>query len=164
MAYPDQIRQVVREGYLDGLSLEAVAGRFGVSVATVGRWRQADKATGVDWDVMRTARMAGEDGRERAVQVVLEKIMTLHQQAMEGVEGSDVSPEQKVALLASLADSLAKTTKALGRAAPRISRLGVAMEVLQLLTEYIYRQHPEHAGAFVEILEPFGVEFVKSHG
>lgn len=155
---------MIREAYVDGLSLEIVASRFEVSLATANRWRQTDKANGLDWDSLRTAQLLSDGGLEQAVQAVLKEVLALHKRAIDELAEGSTSAEGKVKLLASLADSLAKTTRSLSRTAPKINHLSVAMDVLQNLTNFIERNYPQHRLAFMEILAPFGTELAKKHG
>ena len=66
--------------------------------------------------------------------------------------------------MASLSDAFNKMVASAGRVAPKISELGVANDVLQRQAEFIREFYPQHAAAFLEIIEPFGERLVEVYG
>ncbi len=161
MAYSRQTKRALREAYLSGLSLPKAAAQAGVKLSTARRWK---KEAGAEWDRIRAAQRLSGDGLEAVVQGILGDMILLHQTAVKKINELDKSPEECAALLASLTDSLVKTTKSLGHVAPKLSRLGAAMEILRDLADFIQAEHPRQTQAFLEILEPFGELMAKKHG
>ena len=161
MAHSASIRFSVREAYISGLSLPAVAKRFGISETTVRHWKLRE---GESWDRAQAAKSMVMGVRGEAVQQILGDFLQVHSEAIRVVRDSDLPADKRVELLASLTDSLTKTMSALGRAAPQISEFGVALEVLQELGDFIKRHHPRLVLSFMEVLEPFGAQLAKKYG
>ncbi|HWQ10018.1 MAG TPA: DUF1804 family protein, partial [Holophaga sp.] len=70
----------------------------------------------------------------------------------------------KAEALSRLSDAYVKTMRCLQKSSPELSRLAVASEVLQHLARFVRERHPQHAGALLQVLEPFGEELVKLYG
>jgi len=88
---------------------------------------------------------------------VIENFATMYRATLEDLKNkTDLPVEERVKMFASLADSFNKTVSAAGRIAPRISELGVAMDVVKRLGDFVARYHPDAAPALLEVLEPFG--------
>ncbi|MBF0212293.1 MAG: DUF1804 family protein [Magnetococcales bacterium] len=164
MAHSPATRLAVRDAYISGAPLALAAGRAGVSEATARGWKQRAAGSPEDWDKLRAARGMTDQGREERVRQILGDFLELHQEAIRNVRGSDKPPDEQAALLASLTDSLAKTMSALSRAAPKLSELGIALEVLTALADFARTHHPKGAAAILEILQPFGAELAKKYG
>lgn len=166
MGYGAEVVRRVRSGYvLDCLPLEQAAKRAKVGERTAARWKALALEAGDDWDRARTAaRMSGEN-LEALSQVLLEQFLTLHQATLESVQADkDMKPVDKVAAITSLADAFTKTMKAVGRAAPQLSQLAIASDVVQRLGHFVAERYPNRAQALLEVLEPFGEELVKAYG
>lgn len=63
-----------------------------------------------------------------------------------------------------LTERVTKTVAANKRVLPETSQLATALELLQFLMVFVQEKHPKHLAAFVEVLEPFGVEVEKKFG
>ncbi|MBF0192278.1 MAG: DUF1804 family protein [Magnetococcales bacterium] len=163
MAHSPATRIAVRDAYASGSPLALAAGRAGVSEATARGWKQRVADTPEDWDKLRAARTLATGGHG-VVQQILGDFLELHGEAIREVKGATLAADERVALLASLTDSLSKTMSALGKAAPRLSELGIALEVLTSLADFARNHHPKAAQPILEILEPFGAELVKRYG
>ncbi len=161
MAYHPGRKIQAREAYITGATLTLVAQQIGVAEATVRAWKKA--ATGTeDWDRLRAARNLASGGHEELVQKILGNFLELLDEVTRNVR--DKPAEEQVQLMASLTDSLSKTMRGLSGAAPKLSRLGVAMEVLRLQGEFVRNHHPDLASAFMEMLEPFGNQLAREYG
>ena len=79
-------------------------------------------------------------------------------------QDGDLGPEAKVKLLASLADAYNKTVAANARILPETSKLATALEVVELLVQFVSEKHPKQLAALAEVLEPFGAEVEKRFG
>ncbi|HGW4118453.1 TPA: DUF1804 family protein, partial [Serratia marcescens] len=76
----------------------------------------------------------------------------------------DIKPEDRVKLLASLSDAFNKAVASSKRAMPEVSRLAIALEVIQLLAAYIKDNHPQQLQPFGDLLEGFGKEIERIYG
>ncbi|MFH2504025.1 DUF1804 family protein [Klebsiella indica] len=164
MAHPQEIRDKLRRVYVfDGLSLELAAIQAGIAYATARRWKSEAIRAGDDWDKIRAARIMAGGSLEETARGMLTAMVTQFQTTMDllthGAEksGADkLEPAERVKLLASLADAFNKAIASSRKILPETNQLAVAMQVIQLLSEFIKEQHPQHLESFIEILEPFG--------
>jgi len=76
----------------------------------------------------------------------------------------DIKPLDKAEALARLSDAYQKTVKAAGQSDPKLSRLAIAMDVLQKLMTFISSDYPQYVQMFMEILQPFGEELAREFG
>ena len=159
MAHSETTRQAVRQAYVfDRLSMEQAALRAGVSFGTASRWKKQAKASGEDWDKLRAANLLAGNGVEEVARQMLADYVVQHKTLMELIaEDAKATAGEKVSMLASLADSFNKTVAASRRVLPDTNELAVALEVINLLGEYVRDTFPHYAPAFLEILEPFSV-------
>lgn len=166
MAHPKETRNAVRRAYVyDRLSLEVSAVKAGVSYATAARWKALAAKGGDDWDKAQAAHLMAGGGIESVARQVLAGLVTQYQATMDAVNvDADLKPAAKVQMLASLADAYNKTVSASKRILPETSELATAMQVLQMLADYIHQQYPNQASTFVQILEPFGETLAKAFG
>jgi len=166
MAHSQETRDKLRRLYVfDRISLEVAALQCGVSMSTASRWKGEAKETGDDWDKFRAAAILAGDGIESVARAALAGFLTQYQATMDTLNANpDIRAEAKVQMLASLADSFNKTVVASKRVLPETSQLATAMEVVQKLAGFIREHHPQHAQAFVDVLEPFGQELARTYG
>ena len=165
MAHAPETRSAARAAYIhEAQPLEAVAERLKVAVGTLSRWKRDALESGDDWDKARAAaRLAGQ-GAEAVAAAVLEDFVLLFQSTLTEIKGGNIPPLAKAEAISRLSDAYHKTTAAAAKGSPKLSRLAVAMDVLQLLADYIRSHRPQHAAAFAEILEPFGAELARAYG
>ncbi len=166
MAHPQEKLGQLRAAYVyDRLPLEQAALKAGVPAGTAARWKRAAKARGEDWDKLRAANLLAGEGLESVARQALADYVTQHQALMEQIAQADnLVPAQKVPLLASLADSFAKTVAASRRVLPETDELAVSLQVLNDLADFAKAYHPQCVPAILEIIEPFGGELVKKYG
>ncbi len=166
MAHGQEVRDRLRRAYVfNGLSLEVAAAQCGVSFGTARRWKSDAAEDGDDWDKLRAAHTLAGGGLEDVARAVLTGLVVQYQATIESVQSAeDISPADKVQMLASLADAFNKTVAASKRVLPETSQLATAMDVLQKLGEFVRERYPKHAMAFVEILEPFGEVLTRHYG
>lgn len=166
MAHPQEKRQALRAAYVHGrLPLEEAARKAQVSPGTAARWKREAKALGEDWDKLRAAALLAGEGVESVARQMLADYVTQHQALMEEItRNPDLQAAAKVSMLASLADSFNKTVAASRRVLPETNELAVALQVVNRLADYVRERFPQHAPAFVEILEPFGDELARVYG
>lgn len=166
MAHAQETVNALRAAYIyDRLPLESAAAKVGVPAGTATRWKRAAKARGEDWDKLRAAILLAGEGVEAIARQALADYVTQHQAVMEMIATTpDLVAVQKVNLLASLADSFAKTVAASRRVLPETDELAVSLRVLNDLADFAKSHHPHCAAAMLEIIEPFGVVLVKKYG
>ena len=166
MAHDDKTRREARKLFVfQRQSLPPIAITLTVSEATLRRWKADAKARGDDWDVGRAANTIAGEGMEMLVATVIEDFVVLYQATIEAVKGDpNIAPADRVKMMASLADAFHKTIAASGRVSPKISELGVAMDVLKRLADFTRQHHPDRAGLLLEVLEPFGTHLSEVYG
>lgn len=166
MAHPKEKRTAARAAYVyEALTLEVIARRVNVSIGTVSRWKRDAGDGGDDWDRARSAARLSGQGTEAVTQAVMEDFILLFQSTLTDVkDDKDIKPLAKAEIISRLSDAYNKTMSAVARGNPKLSKLAVAMEVMQALAGFIRQHYPRHANAFAEVLEPFGEEMAKTYG
>ncbi|TKI08650.1 DUF1804 family protein [Martelella alba] len=167
MAHPQEVRDRLRRSYIfNQLSLEIAAAQAGVAFATASRWKKEARENGDDWDKLRAAHIMASNGLEDIGRAVLTGLVTQYQATLEAINcnGGDISPKERVELLASLADAFNKAVSASKKILPETSELAVALDVVQKLATFVGEKYPQHLAAFVEILAPFGAEMEQLYG
>ena len=166
MAHARETVAMVRAAYVyDHLPLDSAALKGGVPASTAARWKREAKTRGEDWDKLRAANLLAGEGVESIARQALADYVTQHQAVMEMIATTpDLAAMQKVNLLASLADSFAKTVAASRRVLPETDELAVSLQVLNDLADFAKSHHPQCAAAILEIVEPFGAVLVKKYG
>ena len=159
MAHDAATRREARAKYVyDRFTLPQIALAVGASEPTVRRWKSDARSDGDDWDQARIASTMAGQGLERIVAQVVQDYVVQHQATIHQLKEAVLEPGDKAKILAALADSFNKTVSAAGRLTPKISELGVAMDVLDRLAKYVSARRPEAAETLLEVLEPFGAE------
>lgn len=163
MAYSKETRTKARGLYVHSrMSLPTISVTLDVPSGTIARWKTDAKGHGDDWDIARSAALMAGEGFEKLVSEAVEGFTIMFQATMDQIrDAEELMPADKTKMMASLADSFNKMVNSAGRASPKLSKLGVATEVLQHLAGFIRDEFPQHGEAFVEILEPFGYEIAK---
>lgn len=158
MAYgKDKINEVRKLYVFERFSLDKASDFANVSYATCQRWKNQAKAQGDDWDKLRAAHtMASGDIEDLGVEILTNFIVTFKSAMEELKENPQLDPEKKVKLLASVSDSYVKAVAANQKTMPEVSKLAVALQVIDLLGKYIGEHKPELLSPFMEVLEPFG--------
>ncbi|MDD7908624.1 DUF1804 family protein [Pseudovibrio exalbescens] len=160
----EQKRQARSKFIFERQAIPTIAFGLGVSESTIRRWKHAAKAAGDDWDAARSANMLAGDGLEAVVTSVVEDFVVLFQSSIEQIKQSEIAPDDRVKMMASLSDAFNKMVSSAGRVAPKLSELGVAQDVLHRLGVFIQKHHPSHAEVFLEVLEPFGEHLAEVYG
>ncbi|QMT39984.1 DUF1804 family protein [Neisseria shayeganii] len=166
MAHPQETRDKLRQLYVSGnQSLETAALMCGITQATARRWREQAKARGDDWDKLRAAYTLAGGKIEDLGRAMMAGFLQQYNHTMELLQvDAELSPVEKVKLLSSLADAFNKTVAANTKILPETSQLATALQVLEMLAEYMAQKHPKHLAALVDVLEPFGAEVEKRFG
>lgn len=166
MAHGEDKVRAVRASYVfDQLSLEVAAMKHGIPDGTAKRWKREAKAEGDDWDKARSAQMIAGGGIEDVVRQTLAVVVQQVQATVETIQAApDMPPAEKVQMLASLADAYNKLMAASKRLMPETDKLAVAMDVIKRLDAFVRESYPQHAGAFAELLAPFGQDLARAYG
>ncbi|MFG1409498.1 DUF1804 family protein [Xanthobacter sp. VTT E-85241] len=166
MAHDDTARREARRKFVgERLALPTIAISTGVPESTLRRWKREAREAGDDWDQARAAGLVSGDGFAGLISVVLEDFVTQFRATMELLKSDrDIPALERAKVMGSLADALNKTVNSAGRAAPKISELGVAWDVLKRLAEYVTVHHPSAAPSVLEVLEPFGDHLAEVYG
>nr|DAM87261.1 MAG TPA: Protein of unknown function (DUF1804) [Caudoviricetes sp.] len=101
--------------------------------------------------------MAGGSLEDIARQLLTDLVLQF-KATMDELGNVKIDAAERVALLTSLSDSYNKAISANRKLLPETSRLATALEVINRLADYLKRKRPELLGAFLEVLEDFGVE------
>lgn len=153
----DDRRRKARSDYVHRrMTQSTIAVAYGISEATVGRWKKAAKADGDDWDKARTAHVIAGEGVEVVVSSVVEDFMIQAQAILDEIKAGDHTTQEKVSMLVALSDAMTKMAASAKRFAPKVSELGVAQDVMGKLLDFVREHFPQHASTILEIIEPFG--------
>lgn len=166
MAHGPEIRAAARAAYIyEGQSLDAIGDRLKLGIGTVARWKRQALETGDDWERARGAARLSGQGAEAVTAAVLEDFVLLFQSTLAEVKADpEIKAINKAEILSRMSDAYHKTISAAGKSNPKLNKLAVAMEVLEVLGEFVRLKHPRHGAAFAEIIEPFGAELAKTYG
>jgi hypothetical protein len=156
MSANEDIRRKARSDYVHRRMMQStIALAYGISEATVGRWKKAAKTAGDDWDKARTAHVIAGEGVEVVVSSVVEDFMIQAQAILDEIKTGTHSTAEKVGMLVSLSDAMTKMAASAKRFAPRVSELGVAQDLMAKLLDFVRENFPGHAKVIMEIIEPF---------
>lgn len=155
----------MRSDYIRGLTLKGAAEKSKVPYDTVRSWKRSAKAAGDDWDTARTAARISSGGIKTLTSQVIEDFVHLFQSTIDEIKlAEDIDPLKKAEAISRLSDAYQKTIKAAGASNPELARLAIAMDVLQRMSEFIRRNHPEMKQSLLTIIEPFGKELSRVYG
>ena len=162
MSARDDVKRKARSDYVHRRMMQStIAAAYGLSEATVGRWKKAAKDVGDDWDKARTAHVIAGEGVEVVVSSVVEDFMIQAQAILDEIKVGTHTTKEKVDMLVSLSDAMTKMAASAKRFAPRISELGVAQDVMAKLLDFVRTSFPHHSVAILEIIEPFGIRLAE---
>lgn len=166
MAHPRETRKAVRNAYVyQRLALEAAAASLGVNVSTAQRWKREAADSGDNWDDARDAVVFSDEDLTRRMRESLERYLRNVNKVMDAL---DANQNLGIVVQADLITKVGywneRALSGYKRLLPEIAELAVAMEVLQRLASFISEKYPQHAGAFLELLEPFGGELSRVYG
>ena len=138
-----------------GWCIEEIAKHLSVTSSTVNRWRSSDKNSPNDWNKDKAAITI--KGRDEQLAEVLNDYLDVHRKIMSELKSADnMDTVSKARILASLADTFSRTTKAASKVSPQIDATVAGHEILSQLSSFVMNKHKKHAKAFAEILETFG--------
>lgn len=171
MAHPPEKRLALRSAYIGGLPLETAADKADVPYGTARNWYRDAKAEGDDWDKFRAASLiVAGGGIEQAMGRIIAAGLMRCEALLDKMDDELADQESKPSLtdavkdMATLGDTVSKLKSAAKGMMPEADKLGIAMDVLKRLAAYIQENHPQHAGAFGELLPVFGQELARAYG
>jgi len=163
MAHGKEKRTQLRGLYVfQRLPMDAACKKLGVPRSTANRWKQDAADQGDDWDTARAAVALGDDNFKNLSAKLLEDYLVQHQATMDMLRVAEgMSAMDRAETLASMSDSFNKTMSAFKRLNPELDRQAVQLDLLQRFASFAQQRYPQHLGALVEMLEPFGEELAK---
>jgi len=166
VAHNPENKAFVRRSYVfDKLPLTQSCAIHGVAIGTARRWKKKATQDGDCWDKARASNSMTTGNMDEMLSSMVNDFVTMHKTLCDEITNNkDMDALTKINALASLADSLNKCIAAAGRASPRLNRLSLAIEIIETLGHFIQEKFPEHALAFAEVIEPFGVKVSKKYG
>ena len=166
MAYSQEVINAVRRSFInEQLPMEAAAEKHGIPVATARRWKKDAAAVGDNWDTLKTAYVMTNGGLEEVSRHVLMSFMVQYRSVMDELTTNpDIAPVVRADKIVGLADAFNKITAASRRVLPEVNRLAVALDVIGKFAEYVQKNRPDVLGAFLELLEGFGLEVEALYG
>ncbi|AFL76221.1 DUF1804 family protein [Thiocystis violascens] len=162
-----EARKRARDAYVhERQTLLGAAQAAGISLGTANRWKKADSGTSKDWDKARAAASLSGDGLQAVAMAVLEDYLLQHQATLAALRdpATEIGPLQRAEVLSRLTDSFHKAMAAHAKLSPELSRLAIAMEVMQRMANFVRARYPQHTNAFLDILEPFGETLGDAYG
>lgn len=158
MAHDDATKREARNLFVHKrLALTNIAISTAVSLPTINRWKREAKEAGDDWDKARAGALVSGEGYAALIAASLEEFALQFQSTMEELKNDiSLTASDRVKLMATLSDAFNKTVAAASRAAPKLSELGVAYDVLKRFSEFAAREYPDLADPILELLGPFG--------
>ena len=164
MAHGSEKRTQLRGLYVyQRLPMETACKKVGIPRSTANRWKAEAEEAGDNWDNVRAAVALGDDNFATLSKKLLEDYLVQHQATMDMLrEATDLSARERAETLASMSDSFNKTMASFKRLAPELNKQAVQLDVLQRFASFTQARFPQHLGALVEMLEPFGEELAKA--
>lgn len=150
MAHSQDIRDKVRQLYIEGMPLTGAAVTCGVSYDTARDWKTRAKAKGDDWDTARAAYRISDQGVDELNKQLVEDFARQVITTTRELEESTIPASDKAQMLAQLADAYAKFSKAFGRINPAYSSLSVALDTLKTIADFLRLNDP----AALKALQP----------
>lgn len=164
MAHPQEVRDKLRQLYIEGMPLNGAAISCSVSYDTARDWKAKAKAKGDDWDTARSAYRISDAGIDdlnvQLVEDFARQVITTTRE----LEASTIPAAEKAQLLAQLADAYAKFSKAFSRVNPAFSGLSVALDTIKTTAEYLRKTDPAALRALQPHLDDIGAILGKRYG
>lgn len=165
MAYDNATKAKVRAAYIRGLPLDAASSGESVPYNTARNWKRKAETDGDDWDVARRANQLSSGTVGDVMQQVMDSLAQQFAATLSDLEDkADMQPMDKANILLKLSDAFVKTMAAAARGNPKLDRLSVAMEVVQLLAAFVGEHFPDLRLQFIDVAQAFGPEVVKHFG
>lgn len=165
MAYDNATKAKVRASFIKGMALDAAATTVGVPYNTARNWKRKAADEGDDWEVARRANQLSSGTVGDVMQQVMDSLAQQFAATLTALEEQpNMVPMDKANILLKLSDAFVKTMAAAARGNPKLDRLAVAMEVVQLLAAFIAEEFPDLRKRFIDVAQAFGPEIVRHFG
>ena len=164
MAHSQETREKVRKLYVEGMPLNGAALACGIGYDTARDWKARAEARGDNWDNARSAYRISEQGVDDLNQNLVEDFARQVLTTTRELEDSTIPAIDKATVIAQIADSYAKFSKAFGRTNPQYSGLSVALDTLRVITDYLRKNDPAALRALQPSLDSIGGILGKRYG
>lgn len=164
MAHSHETRAKVKRLYIEGMALKPAALAAGVSYDTAQAWKKAALNKGDNWDTHRASFSISVGNIDDVTKRLAVKVVQQSLRLAEEIDNSDKDISDKVKMHASMADSMAKTTKGIKRFAPELTEASAAIGTLKLIVDYLRKNDPELLKTFSEHFDGIGNELRLVYG
>ncbi len=165
MAHSPETIKAVRGSFIhERLPLPVAASKHGVSYSAAQAWKKKAADDGDDWDKARSAALMAAGGLGDVTNQIIEAFTILFQNTINDIQDGKYTALEKTEAISRLSDSYSKMMKAAGNSNPKLSKLAVAMEVLNEQANFIRLHYPDDIERFAKILEPFGERICEVFG
>lgn len=155
MAERPNIKDLARELYLKGFSVERIAEILSKSVKTIKNY----KAAGSNWDELKTASYLNHGGEEK--QNIYQNFIEEMRLAVKDIRQSELPAGKKAEALSKIGDSFVKMTKVASYEDPKAYRLSIAKKVIMLVVEkFKDDENKECIKKLIELIE--SEKFIKA--
>ena len=155
MAERPNIKDLARELYLKGFSVERIAEILSKSVKTIKNY----KAAGSNWDELKTASYLNRGGEEK--QNIYQNFIEEMRLAVKDIRQSELPAGKKAEALSKIGDSFVKMTKVASYEDPKAYRLSIAKKVIMLVVEkFKDYENKECIKKLIELIE--SEKFIKA--
>ncbi|BEV08008.1 DUF1804 family protein [Methylophilus sp. DW102] len=166
MAHSQETRANVRKAFVvDGVPLTVAASMHGVSYDTAREWKRiAKEVTGDDWDTARAAHRITNQSTDDVIKQLVDIMVRQAVVVAQKLEDASIPAQDKVELLASISDAMAKFTKSLSRIDPKLGAMSVALDTLKTIAEYFQKHDRVALAQFQDHLEGIGAVLQSRYG
>lgn len=165
MAHSQDTRNNVRKAYVvDGVPLTVAASIHGVSYDTAREWKRQAKEVGDDWDTARAAHRITNQSTDDVIKQLVDIMVRQAVVVAQKLEDSSIPAQDKVELLASISDAMAKFTKSLSRIDPKLGAMSVALDTLKTTADYLQKHDRVALAQFQDHLEGIGAVLQSRYG
>ena len=155
MAERPNIKDLARELYLKGFSVERIAEILSKSVKTIKNY----KAAGSNWDELKTASYLNRGGEEK--QNIYQNFIEEMRLAVKDIRESELPAGKKADALSRIGDSFVKMSKVASYENPAAYRLSIAKKVIMLVVEkFKDDENKECMKKLIELIE--SEKFIKA--
>lgn len=129
MAEKPNIKELAKELYLKGFSLERIAEILNKTTKTIKNYKSASG----NWDELKTACYLNQTGGER--ENIYQNFIEEMRLAVKDIRESELPAGKKAEALGKIGDSFVKMTKVASHENPRAYKLSIAKKVIMLVVD-----------------------------
>nr|DAW32842.1 MAG TPA: Putative ATPase subunit of terminase (gpP like) [Caudoviricetes sp.] len=149
------IKQLARELYLKGFSVEKIAEILNKSTKTIKNYKTSDGK----WDEQKTAGYLNKNGEDK--QNIYQNFIEEMRLAVKDIRESELSASKKADALSKIGDSFVKMSKVASYENPAAYRLSIAKKVIMLVVDkFKDDENKECIKKLVELIE--SEKFIKA--